>query len=945
MTTLWPDQTEAFSSRHIGPRSSEIGEMLRVVGASSIDALIDRTVPSAILDRSNHGVGAALTEQEALARLREIASRNVVMTSMIGQGYYDTVLPPVIQRNILENPAWYTAYTPYQPEISQGRLEALLNFQTLVADLTGLDIANASLLDEGTACAEAMGLAKRVCKAKSDRFFVDADTHPQTIEVIRTRAEPLGWEIVVGNPETDLDASTVFGALLSYPGSSGALRNPRAIIEALHANGAIASVTCDPLALVMLESPGALGADIAIGSMQRFGVPMGGGGPHAGFMATRDAYKRNMPGRLVGVSRDSAGNPAYRLALQTREQHIRREKATSNICTAQVLLAVIASMYAVYHGPEGLRAIAGRTHRMASILADGLRALAVKVETTAFFDTITVDAGASAALVLQRARDVGINLRDAGEGRIGISCDETTSPDTIRALWRAFCPDETRLAKVEQDLSVASHIPAELKRSADLLTHAVFQAHRSETDLLRYMRALSDKDLALDRTMIPLGSCTMKLNATAEMIPITWPEFARIHPFAPSEQTQGYAELFAYLESTLCAVSGYDAISLQPNSGAQGEFAGLLAIRGYHRARGDDARDVCLIPASAHGTNPASAQMAGMKVVVVACDTNGNVDVEDLKAKIAQHDGRVSAIMITYPSTHGVFEERIVEICELVHAAGGQVYLDGANLNAQVGLARPGLYGADVSHFNLHKTFCIPHGGGGPGMGPIGVGSHLAPYLPGNNGVAISAAPYGSASILPISAAYIMMMGDDGLRQATEMAILNANYIAARLGEHYPVLYRGANGFTAHECIIDLRPLKDQVGVTVDDIAKRLIDHGFHAPTVSFPVAGTFMIEPTESEGKVELDRFCDAMIAIRGEIAKVEAGEVAMDASPLHFAPHTTADLAGAWDRPYSREEGCFPGGVFTTKYWSPVGRLDNAWGDRNLVCSCPDISSYIED
>ncbi|GBR47365.1 aminomethyl-transferring glycine dehydrogenase [Neokomagataea thailandica] len=942
MTTLWPQPTESFSARHIGPRSSEIDAMLQVVGASSLDNLIDRTVPEAILDRGDHGVGAALTEGQALARLRGMAERNQVLTSMIGQGYYDTVLPAVIQRNILENPAWYTAYTPYQPEISQGRLEALLNFQTLVADLSGLDIANASLLDEATACAEAMALARRVCKAKSDRFFVDADTHPQTLAVLQTRAEPLGWEIVVGNPWTDLEGQDVFGALFSYPASSGAVRDPRALIDALHAKGAIAAVTSDPLALVMLESPGALGADIAVGSMQRFGVPMGAGGPHAGFMATRDAYKRHLPGRLVGVSKDSAGNPAYRLALQTREQHIRREKATSNICTAQVLLAVIASMYAVYHGPEGLRAIAQRTHRMASILAAGLKALAVKVETDVFFDTITVDAGASAALVLERARAAGINLRDAGNGRLGISCDETTEADSIRALWRCFCPDEARLAALETGLSLTEVLPASLQRSAALLTHPVFHAHRSETDLLRYMRALSDKDLALDRTMIPLGSCTMKLNATSEMIPITWPEFARIHPFAPADQREGYAELFAYLEDALCKISGYDAVSLQPNSGAQGEYAGLLAIRGYHRARGDDARDVCLIPASAHGTNPASAQMVGMRVVVVACDTDGNVDVDDLKVKLAQHDGRVAAIMITYPSTHGVFEERVVEICALVHDAGGQVYLDGANLNAQVGLARPGKYGADVSHFNLHKTFCIPHGGGGPGMGPIGVGAHLAPYLPGVCDVAVSAAPYGSASILPISTAYIMMMGDAGLRHATEIAILNANYITARLADHYPVLYRGKNGFTAHECIIDLRPLKDACGVTVDDIAKRLIDHGFHAPTVSFPVAGTFMIEPTESENKAELDRFCDAMIAIRKEIAVIESGAVAIADSALRHAPHTVADLAGPWERSYTREEGCFPNGVDTSKYWSPVGRLDNAWGDRNLICSCPDMSEY---
>ncbi|GBR41521.1 glycine dehydrogenase [Neoasaia chiangmaiensis NBRC 101099] len=947
--TLWPQHdADAFATRHNGPRPAEVAAMLRTLGVDSLEALIEETVPAAILDRRDSGIGEGLTETEALAKLHAMADRNVVMRSMIGQGYHDTILPAVIQRNILENPAWYTAYTPYQPEISQGRLEALLNFQTLVRDLTGLDIANASLLDEATACAEAMALAQRVARSKANAFFVDADTHPQTLSVLRTRAEPLGWELVVGDPATDLDPTAVFGALLSYPGSSGQARDFRDVIATLHDAGAIAALTCDPLALVLLESPGRLGADIAIGSMQRYGVPMGFGGPHAGYMAVRDAYKRYLPGRLVGVSRDSRGNPAYRLALQTREQHIRREKATSNICTAQVLLAVIASMYAVYHGPDGLRAIARRVHRLAAVLADGLHALAVKVETTAFFDTITVDAGDSAPLVLDRARKAGINLRDIGAGRLGIACDETTTADEIKALWRCFCPDDARLAALEGKLTARDRLPEGLVRGKDYLAHPVFHAHRSETDLLRYMRRLSDCDLALDRTMIPLGSCTMKLNATAEMIPITWPGFGRIHPFAPADQTQGYAALFAYLERALCAVSGYDAVSLQPNSGAQGEYAGLLAIRAYHRARGDLERDICLIPASAHGTNPASAQMVGMRVVVVGCDAAGNVDLADLDTKLAQHAGRVAAIMITYPSTHGVFEEGVVELCEKVHAAGGQVYLDGANMNAQVGLSRPGLYGADVSHFNLHKTFCIPHGGGGPGMGPIGVKAHLAPYLPGRPEAgaehAVSAAPFGSASILPISAAYIMMMGDAGLRRATEIAILNANYIAHRLEEHYPVLYRGSRGRTAHECIVDLRPLKDRVGVTVDDIAKRLIDHGFHAPTVSFPVAGTFMIEPTESESQMELDRFCDAMIAIRQEIAAIERADIALDASPLRHAPHTVADLAGEWDRAYDRATGCFPGGPTAAKYWSPVNRLDNAWGDRNLVCSCPDISEYAE-
>ncbi|QDH16934.1 aminomethyl-transferring glycine dehydrogenase [Swingsia samuiensis] len=945
MTNLWPEVNERFSSRHVGPRTSEIAEMLSVVGASSLDDLIDRTIPRTILDKNDYGIGAPLTEQEALARLKKIASRNQVFTSMIGQGYYDTILPTVIQRNILENPAWYTAYTPYQPEISQGRLEALLNFQTLVSDLTGLDIANASLLDEGTACAEAMALAKRVGKSKSNIFFVDQDTHPQTISVLKTRAEPLGWDIKVGDPKSDLLEEDVFGVLLSYPGSSGKVWDPKELIEKLHTKNVIVTLTCDPLALVLLDSPGNLGADIAVGSMQRYGVPMGAGGPHAAFMATREVYKRSIPGRLVGISRDRSGKQAYRLALQTREQHIRREKATSNICTAQVLLAIIASMYAVYHGPQGLRAIAQRVNRLSSILAAGLRDLGFQIGSDNFFDTITINAGSLAQQIKKKTLEAKINIRELEHGYFAISCDETTEPETIRTLWRCFGATEEQIKKFEQSLSIVESLPSDLLRKGDFLNHSVFHEHHSETDLLRYMRALSDKDLALDRTMIPLGSCTMKLNATTEMMPITWPEFGRIHPFAPEEQKEGYSELFAYLEDALCKISGYDAVSLQPNSGAQGEFAGLIAIREYYAAKGDVQRDVCLIPASAHGTNPASAHMAGMRVVVVACDDNGNVDVADLREKISQNEGRIAAIMITYPSTHGVFEERIVEICDLVHEAGGQVYLDGANLNAQVGFARPGQYGADVSHFNLHKTFCIPHGGGGPGMGPIGVRQHLAPYLPREGGGTISSAPYGSASILPISVAYIMMMGDEGLRQATAVAVLNANYIAARLDGAYSVLYRGENGFTAHECIIDLRPLKDKAGVSVDDIAKRLIDHGFHAPTVSFPVAGTFMIEPTESEGKKELDRFCEAMISIRHEITEIEKGEMALDESPLHFAPHTIADIAGEWARAYPREKGAFPQGVEVIKYWPPVGRLDNAWGDRNLICSCPDISQYMEE
>ncbi len=923
--------------------------MLRVVGADTLDTLMAQTVPGSIRLGGAMGLGAGVPEHVALARLRGIAAENRVLTSLIGQGYYDTILPGVIQRNVLENPAWYTAYTPYQPEISQGRLEALLNFQTLVIELTGLDVANASLLDEGTAAAEAMAMARRVAKSKASAFFVDAACHPQTIAVIRTRAEPLGWQVVVGDPATDLDAQAVFGAVFQYPGSTGELRDPRAWIEKLHAAGAIAALCADPLALMLLQSPGALGADIAVGSMQRYGMPMGAGGPHAAYMAVRDAFRRNIPGRIVGVSIDARGKPAYRLALQTREQHIRREKATSNICTAQALPAIVSSMYALYHGPVGLKAIASRIHKLTTILAAGLRALGAEVVTQAFFDTITVNTGVQTDAVMARALDAGMNLRRVDGVHVGISLDETTTPDTVRALWAAVSGDATRAAQVEAGLAAAgSTIPESLVRTGELLAQPIFSACQSETDMLRYMRRLADRDLALDRSMIPLGSCTMKLNATAEMLPITWPEFCNIHPFAPADQMRGYARLFADLERMLCQISGYAAVSLQPNSGAQGEFAGLMAIRGYHRARGDVGRDVCLIPASAHGTNPASAQMAGMKVVVVACDSNGNVDIEDLKARIAKHADALAAIMITYPSTHGVFEENVREICDLVHAAGGQVYVDGANLNAQVGLAQPGVYGGDVSHFNLHKTFCIPHGGGGPGMGPIGVGAHLAPYLPGapqdGGANAISAAPFGSADVLPISWMYMVMMGDAGLKRATEVAILNSNYIATRLAAHYPVLYQGANGRVAHECIIDLRPLKDETGVTVDDIAKRLVDHGFHAPTVSFPVAGTFMIEPTESESRAELDRFCDAMIAIRKEISAVAAGELTIEQSPLRHAPHTVRDLTDPdWARAYDRASACLPGAVHpASKYWSPVNRLDNAYGDRNLICSCPDMSTY---
>ncbi|MBR1211523.1 aminomethyl-transferring glycine dehydrogenase [Bradyrhizobium sp. JYMT SZCCT0180] len=940
-----------FVRRHIGPSPRDIQAMLESVGAKSLGELMSQTLPSSIRQKTPLDLGRALSETEALAHMGELAAQNQVFTSLIGQGYSGTILPAVIQRNILENPAWYTAYTPYQPEISQGRLEALFNFQTMICDLTGLDVANASLLDEATAAAEAMALAERHSQVKAQAFFVDKDVHPQTLALLRTRAEPLGWKLIVGDPLADLDKADVLGALLQYPGSSGAVRDLRPAIASLHAKGALAVVAADLLALTLLASPGELGADIAIGSAQRFGVPMGYGGPHAAYMAVRDALKRSLPGRIVGLSVDSRGEPAYRLALQTREQHIRREKATSNICTAQVLLAVIASMYAVYHGPEGLTYIARQVHRRAAVLAAGLTKLGFAPASQNFFDTVTVTSGAKQDEIVARARAEKINLR-LGDGTLGISVDETTTPAVIEAVWRAF---GGKLSYTEMEIGAREAFPVELKRATAFLTHPVFHAHRSETELLRYMRKLSDRDLALDRAMIPLGSCTMKLNATAEMIPLTWAEFGSLHPFAPDEQAKGYHALFKRLEKWLCDITGYDAISLQPNSGAQGEYAGLLAIRGYHAARGEPHRKICLIPSSAHGTNPASAAMVGMDVVVVACDIRGDVDVDDLRAKAEKHSKNLAAIMITYPSTHGVFEEHIRDICDIVHGHGGQVYLDGANLNAQVGLSRPGDYGADVSHLNLHKTFCIPHGGGGPGMGPIGVKAHLAPFLPGHPATdgatshpigPVSAAPFGSASILTISYIYILMMGGEGLTRATEIAILNANYIAGRLDPHFPVLYKNAKGRVAHECIVDPRPLKATSGVTVDDIAKRLIDYGFHAPTMSFPVPGTLMIEPTESESKAELDRFCDAMIAIRNEIAEVEKGRWKIEASPLRHAPHTVHDIADdAWARAYSRAEGCFPAGTSRTdKYWCPVGRVDNVYGDRNLVCSCPPVEDYAQ-
>lgn len=919
-----------FERRHIGPSPSDIEAMLDVVGAKSMEDLMSQTMPASIRQKQPLDTGPAMSETEALDFLRGIAARNEVRTSLIGMGYHGTLVPGVIQRNILENPAWYTAYTPYQPEISQGRLEALLNFQTMICDLTRLDVANASMLDEGTAAAEAMAVAQRSAKSKSTRFFVDRAVHPQTLAVIETRAEPLGWTVVTGDtPEGDF-----FGALFQYPDTFGEIRDFRAAIKWVQAGGGLAILASDPLALTLLTPPGELGADIAIGSAQRFGVPMGFGGPHAAFLAVKDAYKRSLPGRLVGVSVDSRGNPAYRLALQTREQHIRREKATSNICTAQVLLAVMASMYAVYHGPKGLVYIAQQIRRRTAALAAGLKALGFTLRNKEFFDTVTVEAGTKQKQILARADAAKINLRVIDDATLGISLDETTTPRTVETVLRVFGATSGPI-----DVEAPS-LPFPFARTSAFLTHPVFHLHRSETEMLRYMRKLSDRDLALDRAMIPLGSCTMKLNATSEMVPVTWPEFGAMHPFAPAEQAAGYHQMFRDLERKLCQITGYDAILLQPNSGAQGEYAGLLAIRAYHRSRGEAHRNVCLIPSSAHGTNPASAHMVGMDVIVVVCDDHGNVDLADLKTKSAQHADKLAAIMITYPSTHGVFEEEIGEICAVVHQHGGQVYLDGANLNAQVGLSRPGEYGADVSHLNLHKTFCIPHGGGGPGMGPIGVRSHLIPFLPKH----VAAAPYGSASILPISYMYILMMGSEGMKKATEVAILSANYIAARLDSSFPVLYRNHNSRVAHECIVDPRGLKDTSGVTVDDIAKRLIDYGFHAPTMSFPVPGTLMIEPTESESKAELDRFCDAMIAIRKEIADVEAGRFGIADSPLRHAPHTVYDLAeDSWARPYPRAEGCFPtGSAKMDKYWSPVGRIDNAYGDRNLVCSCPPLEDY---
>ncbi|VXB53742.1 glycine decarboxylase, PLP-dependent, subunit (protein P) of glycine cleavage complex [Luteimonas sp. 9C] len=932
----------AFVERHIGPNDAEIAHMLGVVGHDSLDAMTDAIVPGSIASRSPLALPDAMTEVDALAKIRGVATHNTVLRSVIGQGYYGTHTPNVILRNILENPAWYTAYTPYQAEISQGRMEALINFQTMVTDLTGMDIANASLLDEATAAAEAMTLAKRSAKSKSNVFFVADDVHPQTLDVLRTRADGLGIELLIG-PAADASGADTYGVLLQYPNTFGRIDDHATVAEAVHARGGVVAVATDLLALTLIQAPGRWGADIVVGNSQRFGVPFGFGGPHAGFMACRDAYKRSMPGRLIGVSVDSAGNQAYRLTLQTREQHIRREKATSNICTAQVLLAVMASMYAVYHGPDGLTRIARRTHRFASILAAALDKAGVTVGD-AFFDTLHVT-GADADALHAKSREAGFNLRAIDASSVGISLDETTTRDEVIALAKLFGAD----ADIEAlDAATADALPTPLARDTQFMTHPVFNTHHSEHELLRYMRTLADRDLAMDRTMIPLGSCTMKLNATAEMIPVTWPEFANIHPLAPADQTAGYTELIDGLEAMLVEITGYDAVSFQPNSGAQGEFAGLLAIRAYQQAQGQGHRDICLIPESAHGTNPASAQMVGMTVVVTRCDKDGNVDIDDIRAKAEKYSDRLAALMITYPSTHGVFEEDVVAICDIVHQHGGQVYTDGANMNALVGVAKPGKWGSDVSHLNLHKTFCIPHGGGGPGVGPCAVKSHLAPYLPralGGDGAVgmVSAATHGSASILPISWMYIAMMGADGLRRATQVALLNANYVAKRLAPHYPTLYTGRNDLVAHECILDLRPIKDATGISAEDVAKRLIDFGFHAPTLSFPVSGTLMVEPTESESLHELDRFIDAMIQIRGEIQAIEDGRLDRDDNPLKHAPHTAMQVtASEWTHAYPRELAAFPLATLRhTKYWPPVARVDNVHGDKNVFCSCIPIGS----
>jgi len=947
------DSAVPFADRHVGPRPDEVATMLSALGFESLDALMEAAVPPAIRSSEPLALPPAAAEETVARELRDLAARNRPAESMIGLGYHGTITPAVIRRNVLEDPSWYTAYTPYQPEISQGRLEALLNFQTVVGDLAGLPTAGASLLDEGTAAAEAMTLVRRANKKATGPFVVDADALPQTIDVVRTRAVAMGIEVVVTDLADGLPDGELCGVLVQYPGASGQVRDPRPVIEAAHERGALAVVAADLLALTVLESPGELGADVVVGSSQRFGVPLFYGGPHAGFMAVAAGLERHLPGRLVGVSVDAEGRPAYRLALQTREQHIRRDKATSNICTAQVLLAVVASMYAVHHGPEGLRTIATRTHRYAAVLAAALTGAGAEVETGEFFDTLTVRVEGRAAEVVAAARERDVHLRLVDDDRVGVSTSERTTRDVLERVLAAFGVTDVDVADLDQ--SAGDALPETLRRATPYLTHEVFSRHHSETSMLRYLRRLSDRDYALDRGMIPLGSCTMKLNATTEMEPVSLPGFTDLHPFAPAEDAAGYRQLVDDLEGWLATVTGYDRVSIQPNAGSQGELAGLLAIRGYHRARGEEQRTVCLIPSSAHGTNAASAVMAGMKVVVVKADDDGSVDLDDLRAQCEAHAEDLAAIMVTYPSTHGAYEDGITALCEVVHEHGGQVYIDGANLNALLGHARPGEFGGDVSHLNLHKTFCIPHGGGGPGVGPVAVREHLAPYLPSHaahpehekrEGIGpISAAPYGSAGVLPISWAYVRLMGAAGLETATSVAVLSANYVAHRLREHFPVLYRGHNGLVAHECILDLRALTKQTGVTVDDVAKRLIDHGFHAPTMSFPVAGTLMVEPTESEDLAELDRFVDAMVAIREEIDRVGAGEWSAEESPLRHAPHTSAVVVGEWDRSYPRELGAFPRGADPDKYWPPVSRIDQAYGDRNLVCACPPPEAFAQD
>jgi glycine dehydrogenase len=955
------EQQDAFIGRHIGPSADEAAAMLAELGVDSLSALIDETVPGSIRVKQPIALGTPKTEAQVLTELKAIAGQNTIKRSLIGMGYHDTLTPNVILRNVLENPGWYTAYTPYQPEVSQGRLEAILNYQQMVLDLTGLDLANASLLDEATAAAEAMTLCKRMSKAKrANVFLVDAELHPQTISVIQTRAEPLGYEVIVGDVAALLDQHEAFGVVVQYPGTSGVVRDFSALIEKAHAQKALVCAAADLLSLVLLKSPGEMGADVVFGSAQRFGVPMGYGGPHAAFFATRDEYKRSVPGRIIGVSVDTRGKPALRMAMQTREQHIRREKATSNICTAQVLLANMAAFYAIYHGPEGLKTIAGRIHRLTDLLAAGLQQKGLKLVHDSWFDTLCVEAGDQRDALYDSAQAAGFNLRKLGDERLCISLDERSDRAEIEALWTALLGADHGLDIDALDTGLVNNgsnsIPAGLERTSAFLTHPVFNEYHSETEMLRYLKRLENKDLSLAHSMIALGSCTMKLNATAEMIPVTWPEFGALHPFVPVEQAQGYKTLIDSLETMLKAVTGFDAICMQPNSGAQGEYAGLLAIRNYHQSQGQGHRNICLIPTSAHGTNPASAALADMKVVLVNCDDQGNVDINDLRSKAETHAEDLSCLMITYPSTHGVYEEGIRDICDIIHANGGQVYMDGANLNAQVAITRPADIGADVSHMNLHKTFCIPHGGGGPGMGPIGVKAHLAPFVanhpvvgidgPNPENGAVSAAPWGSASILPISWVYIALMGGEGLRQATEYAILNANYLAKKLGAHYPVLYSGRNDRVAHECIIDLRPLKERSGISEEDVAKRLMDFGFHAPTMSFPVPGTLMIEPTESESKAELDRFIEAMVKIREEIALVEAGELDADNNPLKNAPHTQADIIDPdWNRPYSREQAAFPAGwLKESKLWPTVNRIDNVYGDRNLFCSCIPVEAYAE-